>query len=91
MAKYSDKTPDEWDVLIEKWHTDATITCSLQDYLELSDAEYMRLVHSLDDEKISDKEIYEGVRQIAKDVVTEMVIRPKLFSVAMNAHIRRKK
>lgn len=26
MAKYLDKTPDEWELLTEKWHEDETIT-----------------------------------------------------------------
>lgn len=29
MAKYLDKTQDEWDDLVEKWNTDTSIMCSL--------------------------------------------------------------
>lgn len=54
MAKYSDKTIQEWDDLVEKWHTDATIKCTLQEYLELDDIEYLKFVHGIIDEMPSE-------------------------------------
>lgn len=78
MAKYLDKTQDEWDDLVEKWNTDTSIMCSLQEYLELDDVEYLKFAHGLDDENISDKEVYEKSAEIAKNAVTELVIKPSL-------------
>lgn len=78
MAKYLDKTQDEWDDLVEKWNTDTSIMCSLQEYLELDDVEYLKFAHGLDDENISDKEVYEKSAEIAKNAVTELVIKPSI-------------
>ena len=78
MAKYLDKTQDEWDDLVEKWNTDTSIMCSLQEYLELDDVEYLKFAHGLDDKNISDKEVYEKSVEIAKNAVTELVIKPSL-------------
>lgn len=78
MAKYTDKTRDEWDKLVEKWHEDAAISCSLQDYLELDDIEYQKMCLDIEDPEVTDEEIIEKSKQIAQDVVTELVIKPKL-------------
>lgn len=78
MAKYLDKTNEEWDDLIDKWHSDNTISCSLQDYLELDDIEFLKLAHGIDDKDISDEEVLKKSSEIAKDVVTELVIKPTI-------------
>lgn len=78
MIKYLDKTPDEWDDLVDKWHEDKTITCSLQEYLGLNDIEYRKFVFGIDDKDISDTDVMEKSSEIIRDVVTELVIKPKI-------------
>lgn len=81
MAKYLDKTEQEWEDLTEKWHTDPTISCSLQEYLGLDDIEFLKFAHGIDTENISDEEVVKRSSEICKDVVTELVIKPKLLSI----------
>lgn len=81
MAKYLDKTKQEWEDLTEKWHTDPTISCSLQEYLGLDDIEFLKFAHGIDAENISDEEVVKRSSEICKEVVTELVIKPKLLSV----------
>lgn len=81
MAKYLDKTKQEWEDLTEKWHTDPTISCSLQEYLGLDDIEFLKFAHGIDTENISDEEVVKRSSEICKDVVTELVIKPKLLSI----------
>lgn len=78
MIKYLDKTPDEWNDLVDKWHEDKTITCSLQEYLGLNDIEYRKFVFGIDDKDISDTDVMEKSSEIIRDVVTELVIKPKI-------------
>ena len=82
MAKYLDKTPDEWELLTEKWHEDETITCSLQEYLGLNDIEYRKFVFGIDDKDVSDTDVIEKSSEIIRDVVTELVIKPKIEELA---------
>lgn len=78
MAKYLDKTEEEWDDLVDKWHTDSTIDCTLQEYLELDDIEYIKFAHGIDDKDISDEDVLKKSTDIVKDIVTELAIKPAL-------------
>lgn len=81
MAKFLDKTQEQWDELVDEWHTDETITCSLQEYLKLNDIEFLKFGHGITDENITDEEALKKSNMIAKDVVTELVIKPQLENV----------
>lgn len=81
VAKYLDKTKAEWEELTEKWHGDTSITCSLQEYLGLNDIEYIKFAHGLDDENISNQEVLKKSSDIARNAVTELVIKPSLSKV----------
>ena len=35
MAKYLDKSKEKWDELVDQWHSDSSLTCSLQEYNEI--------------------------------------------------------
>ena len=76
MAKYLDKTKSEWDELTERWHSDSSIKCSLQEYLNLSDIEYLKFVHGIDEQNITDEDIIQKSSEIAQNVITELVIKP---------------
>lgn len=47
MAKYLDKSREKWEDLVDQWHNDSSVTCSLQEYLELDDIEYLKNVKYL--------------------------------------------
>lgn len=81
MAKYLDKTEEEWEDLVKKWHTDSTIDCTLQEYLELDDIEYIKFAHGIDDKDISDEDVLKKSTEIVKDVVTELAIKPAIEKV----------
>lgn len=76
MAKYLDKTKSEWDELTERWHSDSSIKCSLQEYLNLNDIEYLKFVHGIDEQNITDEDIIQKSSEIAQNVITELVIKP---------------
>ena len=78
MAKYLDKTESEWEELIEQWHKNTSINCSLQEFLKLNDVEYLKLVHGIDVQDITDTQVFEKASGIARDVVTKLVIKPTL-------------
>ena len=78
MAIYLDKSKEKWDELVDQWHSDSSLTCSLQEYLELDDIEYLKFAHGIDDPDISDTEVLEKSAGITRDVVTELVIKPAL-------------
>lgn len=44
MAKYLDKSREKWEDLVDQWHNDSSVTCSLQEYLELDDIEYLKFL-----------------------------------------------
>lgn len=78
MAKYLDKSKEKWEELVDQWHSDPSLTCSLQEYLELDDIEYLKFAHGIDDPDISDTEVLEKSAGITRDAVTELVIKPAL-------------
>ena len=82
MAKYSDKTESEWNELIEQWHNSPSINCSLQEYLALNDIEYLKLMHGIDEQEITDTQVSEKASKNVKEVVTELIIKPS-FEKAM--------
>ena len=81
MAKYLDKPREKWEELVEQWHSDPSITCSLNEYLELDDIEYLKFAHDIVEPNLSDAEVLEKSAEIARNVVTELVIKPALDKV----------
>lgn len=68
MAKYMDKTQEEWDKLVEKWHVDTSITCSLQEFLELNDIEYLKMCMDISEPDITDEDVIKRFKELAKEV-----------------------
>ena len=81
MAKYLDKSREKWEDLVDQWHHDSSVTCSLQEYLELDDIEYLKFAHGIDEPDISDTEVLEKSAEITRDAVIELVIKPALDKV----------
>lgn len=46
MAKYTDKTEEEWGVLVTYWHNEYKGELSLQEFLEMDDVEYTNFLHA---------------------------------------------
>ena len=81
MAKYLDRSIKEWDELVEQWHSNPSVTCSLQEYLDLDDVEYLKFAHGIDEQNISDADVLEKSAKITRDVVEELVIKPALQKI----------
>jgi len=75
MAKFLDKTEEEWDSLIEQWHTDPTITMSLPEFLELDEVEYLRLMHNIDAADLTSEEIMEEAGRRVRGAVVGITIQ----------------
>lgn len=74
MAKYLDKTEDEWENLVEQWHNDESLTMSLPEFLELDETEYLRLVHSIDTPNLTPEEVLEEARKRTAQAVVGLTI-----------------
>lgn len=74
MAKFLDKTQDEWDDLTEQWHNDKSLTISLQEFLELDDTEYLRFAHSIDTPDLTPEEVLEESRYRTAQAVVGLTI-----------------
>ena len=66
--KYTDKTDDEWDDLVEQWHTSDT-KISLENFLQLDNFEYRKMVFGIRDDSITEEEL----SKYQKDLVTFIV------------------
>lgn len=44
-VKYLDKTNEEWDSLVEYWHTEYLGNLGLQEYLGMDDTEYTKFLY----------------------------------------------
>ena len=87
MAKYLDKSREKWEDLVDQWHNDSSVTCSLQEYLELDDIEYLKFAHGIDEPDISDTEVLEKSAEITRDAVIELVIKPALDKVKQSENV----
>ena len=79
MAKFLDKTMEEWDDIVEKWHNDETIKVSLPEYMELNDVEYMRYVHNITDPMLSDENVFEEAGKRTREAVVGLTLM-EMFS-----------
>lgn len=78
MAKYLDKTQDEWDNLIEQWHSDETLTMSLSEFLGLNETEYLRLTHGIDTPNLAPEEVLKESRKRTAQAVVGLTVQ-KIF------------
>lgn len=69
MNKFTDKTMDEWDDLIELWHNSTNIEETLQEFLGLDDMEYLKMMHQITDDTLTYEEVIDISRSICLDVV----------------------
>ena len=88
MAKYLDKTLSEWEDLTERWHTDTTIKCTLQEYLELDDIEYLNIPNGdiifptgWDTEEKIERAILKSIKFIQGDPLEIKEPQPKQLSI----------
>ena len=81
MSKYLDKRQEDWDDLVDQWHTDETITMSLPEFLELNETEYLRLVHGIDTPDLSPAEVLEEARKRTAQAVVGLTIEEEIFDL----------
>ena len=74
MAKFLDKT-QEWDDLIEQWHSDETPKMSLSEFLGLNETEYLRPVHDIDTPDLYPAEVLEESRKRTAQAVVGLTIQ----------------
>ena len=75
MANFLDKTQEEWDALVEQWHTDETITVSLPEFLGLNETEYLKLMHGIDIPNLTPEEVLEESRKRTAQAVVGLTIQ----------------
>lgn len=75
MAKFLDKTQEEWDELVEQWHSDETLTLSLREFLELDETEYLKFAHGIDTPNLSPAEVLEESRKRTAQAVVGLTIQ----------------
>lgn len=75
MSKFLDKTQEEWDDLVELWHSDESIKKSLPEFLGLNDIEYLKLVHSIDIPDLTEEEVLEESRKRTAEAVVGLTIK----------------
>ena len=75
MAKYLDKSQDEWEDLIEQWHNDELLTMSLPEFLELDETEYLRLVHGIDTPNLTPEEVAEEAGKRTRGAVVGLTLQ----------------
>lgn len=74
MAKFLDKTMDEWDDIAEQWHNDDTIEVPLSEYMGLNEVEYMRYVHNITEPNLSDEEVFEEAARRTREAVVGLTL-----------------
>ena len=74
MAKFLDKTMDEWDDIAEQWHNDESIEMSLSEYMGLNEVEYMRYVHNITEPNLSDEEVFEKAGRRTREAVVGLTL-----------------
>lgn len=79
MAKFLDKTMDEWDNIVEQWHNDESIEISLAEYMGLNEVEYMRYVHNITEPNLSNEEVYEEAGRRTREAVVGLTLT-EMFS-----------
>jgi len=75
MAKFLDKTMDEWDDIAEQWHNNESIEISLPEYMRLNEVEYMRYVHNITEPNLSDEEIFEEAGRRTREAVVGLTLK----------------
>lgn len=74
MAKYTDKTIEEWEDIVEEWHNSPQIEQSLPEYMDLNEIEYLKFVHNITDDTLSDEEVREKATQCTREAVVGLTL-----------------
>ena len=75
MAQFLDKPIEEWDRLVEAWHSDESTTLSLPEYMGLNEVEYMRYVHHITEPNLSDEEVLIEATKRTRQAVVGLTIQ----------------
>ena len=74
MAKFSDKTIEEWDNMVEQWHNDESIESSLAVYMWLDEVEFMRYIHNITEQYVTDEEVVEEAGRRTREAVVGLTL-----------------
>lgn len=74
MAKFLDKTMDEWDDIAEQWHNDKSTNISLSEYMGLNEVEYTKYVHNITEPNLSNEEVYEEAGKRAREATVGLTL-----------------
>lgn len=74
MAKFLDKTMDEWDAIVEQWHNDDSIEVSLSEYMGLNEVEYMRYTHNITEPNLSSEEVFKEAGRRTREAVVGLTL-----------------
>lgn len=74
MAKFLDKTIDEWDDIVEQLHNDESTDMPLADYMGLNEVEYAKYVHNITDANLSNEEVFEEAGRRTRAAVVGLTI-----------------
>lgn len=80
MAKFLNKTMEEWDDIAEQWHNDESIEVSLAEYMGLDEVEYMKYLHNITAPNISDEEVFEKAGRRTREAVVGLTLAEMFYS-----------
>lgn len=72
MAKFFDKTMDEWDDIVDKWHEDKTTKLTLPEYMGLNEIEFLRYMHNITDPNLTAEEVEEEASRRTLEIVNSI-------------------
>lgn len=78
MAKFSDKTMDEWDDIVEKWHNDTETELSLREYMGLNEVEFLRYAQNIPDPSLDDESVRAEAARLGRQAMVGLTIMETL-------------
>lgn len=74
MAKFLDKTMDEWDDIVDKWNEDKDTKLTLPEYMDLNEIEFLRYVHNITDSNLTDAEVKAEASKESREAVVGLTL-----------------
>lgn len=78
MAKFTDKTMDEWDDIVEQWHNDTETKLSLREYMGLNEVEFLRYAQNIPDPSLDDDGVRAEAARLGRQAMVGLTIMEML-------------
>lgn len=78
MAKFADKTMDEWDDIVEQWHKDTKTELSLREYMGLNEVEFLRYAQNIPDPSLDDESVRAEAARLGRQAMVGLTIMETL-------------